>query len=561
MSSSSQSKTTIYTGTFVHTPTPSKLSFLREHSIGVSPEGVIIFIVPNESLPKTLAEHNLNEDSIRYITAPCKAIPETSTPPSQPSASTSSKPPSQPSDSTSSTSFKENSITTFFTPGHIDTHPHAPQYPNTGIFGTSTLLHWLQTYTFPLESSFTSLSLAKTVYNRVVARGLANGTTCAAYHATTHVAATNLLADICKAKGQRALVGRVCMDRECPSDYRDGSVEEAERDSEACVRYCRAIDPQGVLVRPIVTPRFAVTCSDAALRAMGSVAKRNDAWIQTHMSENHSEIAKVAELFPTSKNYAGVYDDTGLLGEKTLLAHCVHLSEGEVVLLREQRAKVSHCPSSNTCLTSGAARVKYLMRSGVEVSLGTDMSGGFSPSVLEMVRQALMVSRHVAMHETDEKACEEAKLSIAEALYLATRGGANCVGLGDKVGAFEVGMEWDAQLINLGEDVDSPSSSTSALGGVNPSSEQGGGGGHSSEEGRPQGGLEEPSEQQDERGIDEETSTLRENPIEVFSWLTWPDRLAKWIYAGDDRNIAGVWVRGRMVYKSQGVFREEWMRG
>ncbi|KAK2759288.1 guanine deaminase [Colletotrichum kahawae] len=390
----------------------------------------------------------------------------------------------------------------FFFPGFIDTHVHASQYPNVGIFGKSTLLDWLNTYTFPLESSLADLKKAKRVYTACVKRTLAHGTTTSAYYATIDVAATNLLADICLALGQPAFVGRVCMDRPglCPEYYKDADAADSLRKTRETVDHLRAIDPGFELVAPVLTPRFAPSCSEEAMRGLGALQRELDVLVQTHISENTGEIALVAELFPQSQSYTDVYDGVGLLGEKTVLAHAVHLSEEEAATIAARGAKISHCPCSNSSITSGAARVRWLWDKGIEVGLGTDMSGGYSPSVLEAARQAALVSRHVAMGlEGEEKG--RAKLTVEGVLYLGTRGGAKVVGLGERIGGFEVGKQWDAQLVELGV-VD--------------------------EEGEIEGGMD--------------------SNVDVFGWENWEERVAKWVFNGDDRNTAGVWVKGRLVH-------------
>ncbi|KUI54961.1 putative guanine deaminase [Cytospora mali] len=398
----------------------------------------------------------------------------------------------------------KNGDVNFFFPGFIDTHIHASQYPNAGIFGKSTLLDWLNTYTFPLEASLgKDLAKAKKVYGRCVTRTLSHGTTTAAYYATIDVTATNLLLDICLARGQRALVGRVCMDddRTCPPWYKDESAEQSLSRTRECVAHARARDPHGDIVRPILTPRFAPSCTPASMRALGDMARAEGLAVQTHVSENAGEIALVAEMFPVEagegKGYVGVYEAFGLLTERTILAHAVHLSEGEAEMLRVNGGKVSHCPCSNSAITSGAARVRWLLEKGIDVGLGTDVSGGYSPSVLEAARQASLVSRHVAMGGDDR-----AKLSVEEVLFLATRGGAKCVGLEGRVGGFEVGMEWDAQLVRLG-------------------------------------GVDDDGEGESEDG----------GNVDVFGWETWEEMVAKWVYNGDDRNTRKVWVKGRLVHE------------
>ncbi|KAK3390342.1 hypothetical protein B0H63DRAFT_465310 [Podospora didyma] len=394
----------------------------------------------------------------------------------------------------------------FFFPGFVDTHLHASQYPNVGIFGKSTLLDWLNTYTFPLEASLSDQAKARKVYSRVIRKTLSHGTTCAAYYATVDVPSTNLLADLCLSYGQRALVGRVCMDQLAPSYYRDESPAASLAATRESIAYIESIDPSRSLIRPVLTPRFAPSCSAPLMRGLGDLAAEMPHLpIQTHISENKNEIALVAELFPKAStgaaddSYAGVYDAFGLLTDRTILAHGVHLSESEATLIASRKAKVSHCPCSNSAITSGAARVRWLLEKGVVCGLGTDMSGGYSPSVLEAARLAALVSRHVAMGG-DEKA----KLSVEEVLYLATRGGAEVVGLEDRVGGFEVGMDWDAQLVGLGV--------------VDPLGE----------------GVVDDQE---------------DGNVDVFGWETWPDLVAKWVYNGDDRNTKKVWVKGRLVHE------------
>ncbi|KAG5301919.1 chlorohydrolase [Histoplasma ohiense] len=418
----------------------------------------------------------------------------------------------------------------FFFPGFIDSHIHAPQYPNSGIFGSSTLLDWLETYTFPLESSFGNKGnpsepppSARTVYNRIVSRTLSHGTTCAAYYATIHVPATNLLATICHAKGQRALVGRVCMDNSaiCPEYYRDESAACSISATKATIAHIRTLDPSSALIRPIITPRFAPSCTPKALSDLGALAASTSppTPIQTHISENLNEIALVAKLFPTSKSYADVYDSAGLLTPHTILAHAVHLSGDERALVAARRSAVAHCPASNSAIGSGLCPVRELLDEGITVGLGTDVSGGWSPSVLEAVRQACLVSRLVpfgnsngsaaAVPSRGGKGAGREKIGVEEGLYLATRGGAGVVGLQDVIGGFEVGMYWDAQMVEIGEAVDD-----------------------------------------DGEGVRDDIGNRGRynNNVDVFGWESWEEKIAKWVWNGDDRNVKAVWVAGRLVH-------------
>ncbi|KXJ95690.1 guanine deaminase [Microdochium bolleyi] len=401
----------------------------------------------------------------------------------------------------------------FFFPGFIDTHVHAPQYPNVGIFGKSTLLDWLNTYTFPMESSMSCLKKARRVYSQCVRRSLAHGTTTASYFATIHVPATNLLADLCLSLGQRAFVGRVCMDRLGPDHYLDESAEQSVSRTRECIAHIQAIDPEYALVSPIITPRFAPSCTGPSLAALGKLQKETNLPVQTHISENNNEISLVKEQFPGIKTYTDVYDQHDLLTDKTILAHAVHLSEGEADLISQRQSKVAHCPCSNSSITSGEARVRWLLGKGISVGLGTDMSGGYSPSILEAARLASLVSNHLAMpghrwpEGTSDEDRDKVKLSVEEVLHLATRGGAEVVGLQDRIGGFDVGKEWDAQLIRLNvvPDVDDEASGSS-------------------------------------------DNILEGGNVDVFGWESWEERMAKWLFNGDDRNTVKVWVKGRLVH-------------
>ncbi|KAK2735062.1 hypothetical protein FQN57_001342 [Myotisia sp. PD_48] len=411
----------------------------------------------------------------------------------------------------------------FFFPGFIDTHIHAPQYPNAGLFGSSTLLDWLNTYTFPMEASYGNQEYpdqpsrrACACYNRVVSRTLSYGTTCAAYFATINVPSTNLLASICHSKGQRAFIGRVCMDNSdtCPDFYRDESMEQMLEATKDSIDYVHQLDPLGTLVKPIITPRFALSCTDTGLTKLGELASSVDPpyHIQSHISENKAEIEWVSKLYPDCQSYAEVYDNANLLTPRTVLAHAVHLSKEERDLIRVRGTGIAHCPASNSALSSGLCPVRTMVDEGIKVGLGTDVSGGHSASILEAARQASLISRLLAYQQGDETNGRE-KLSVEETLYLATRGGAKVLGMEDEIGAFEEGMFWDAQMIELGEDIeDSPSSSSS----------------------------------QDD--VHHKALTRGQATVDIFGFERWDERIAKWMWNGDDRNVIAVWVGGRLVH-------------
>lgn len=427
---------------------------------------------------------------------------------------------------------------------HVDTHIHAPQFPNIGLFGSSDLLDWLDEYTFPMEAGFGSKSDPNNdntdpkdtpeeglrVYDHVVARTLAHGTTCASYFATIHVPATNALAALCHSHGQRAFIGRVCMDNhdQCPSYYVDESAESGLNKTKSTIEYIHTLDSNGTLINPIITPRFAISCSNDSLDGLGALAASYNPplHIQTHISETTSEVDLVHQLFPEAASYADVYDKAHLLTSRTILAHGVHLTPDERKLIRERGSKIAHCPSSNSALGSGIAIVRAMLNDGLTVGLGTDVSGGYSPSILEAARQECLVSRLVAYSTeftelTGNKTVDGTeKLTVDESLYLATRGGAAVVDIADDIGGFDKGMIWDAQLIALGAVKNSTQSPLDVAYANVPSRQT-----------RPESGPVGPV-----------------GNVDLFENETWHEQIEKWMWSGDDRNVKNVWVQGKLVH-------------
>lgn len=196
------------------------------------------------------------------------------------------------------------------------------------------------------------------------------------------------------------------------------------------------------LVKSIVTPRFAITCSPKLMTKLGEVARDMDLNIQSHLSENKGEVTFTRSLFPTAKDYTSVYDQVGLLGPRTIMAHSIYLSDEEQDLLKARQTSISHCPNSNFALSSGVMPLRKYLNKGLKVGLGTDVSGGYSLSILDAMRQAVIASKVIAFQNPDEK-----ELSIKEAFYLATLGGAEALAL-NSVGNFAAGKKFDALIVN-----------------------------------------------------------------------------------------------------------------
>lgn len=371
----------------------------------------------------------------------------------------------------------------FLMPGLVDTHIHAPQFPNTGIHLVLPLLEWLDNYTFPTEAKFADGKFAQYVYGAAVDRLLRCGTTTATYFGSLHLEGTKILGDTVHARGQRALVGKVNMIANCPSYYQEASLEDSLRETEEFILYIKNLKSD--LVLPIVTPRSAPTCPKEHMERLAQLALKHDCHIQSHICESRSENDWVQELFPWSTSYADVYGTVGLLTDKTVMAHGVWLKDEEVALLKESGTGVAHCPNSNLSLRSGLCDVRRLLSAGLKVGLGTDCSGGYSPSILNSLRQAVLMSKTIStMTEGYES------ITLQEAFRLATLGGAKVICMEDRIGNFEVGKEFDALLVDV--------------------------------------------------------ATMG-TPLDIFPEDTTEEKIEKFLYNGDDRNILQVYVAGRNV--------------
>ncbi|KAJ3021346.1 hypothetical protein HKX48_008742 [Thoreauomyces humboldtii] len=475
---------TVFLGTIVHSTGPSDIEILSPGLCGVGASGKILFCkslsreavvgdapagTRDELLAGALKEYQAEDATLRILSAH-----------------------------------------TLLIPGLIDTHVHAPQYIFTGTGYTLPLLAWLAKFTFPQEKRFASVEHAELIYPRAVSRSLRCGTTTAAWYGTLHVPGTKVLAQTCARLGQRAFVGKVCMDRHGGDGYVEDGTEESLQTTREFIDAFDGMEGCGTdsakdLVTPIITPRFAVSCTPELLKGLGELAKERSLPIQTHCSENKGEIAFVKELFPTSESYVNVYKDHGLLTSRTVLAHCVHLSDDERSLLHETGAGVSHCPVSNYALDSGCCDVRALLDADCKVGLGTDVAGGWSMSVVEAMRTAILASRSIGFGKR-ETTDEYRPLSLAEVFHLATLGGADILGIAETTGSFVVGKDFDALVVDL-----------------------------------------DAGDQIDARSSKDDDNVLGMRPVEVFDHDTPLEMFEKFVFLSDDRNIAEVYVAGRKV--------------
>jgi len=332
----------------------------------------------------------------------------------------------------------------FLLPGFIDTHIHAPQFPNIGIGLDLPLLEWLQKYTFPMEAKFEDSEFARKVYTKCVRTTLGYGTTTACYFGSIHREASEVLVQICNQLGQRAFVGKVCMDRNSPDFY----VEQTDESLEETVKFVDQVEKTGGhLVKPIITPRFAPSCTRKLMKSLGELAISRQVHVQTHISEHPNEVDWVLSLEPDCKSYTQVYEKCDLLGPRTILAHGIYLDEEEMETLRTTGSGVSHCPNSNIHLQSGFCQVRNLIEAGVKVGLGTDCSGGYSPSMLNAMRYTVVNDNVNSI--TNKSSKPISCLNFADALHLATRGGAELLDMADRLGSLDEGKLADLVLADM----------------------------------------------------------------------------------------------------------------
>jgi guanine deaminase len=324
-------------------------------------------------------------------------------------------------------------------PGMVDTHAHLPQLPNAGIGFALDLLTWLERLTFPTERSWSDPAVAERLAPGIFAAFAAAGTTTVLAYGTVYAAAIDAAFRAAEAHGIRAILGKVMMDRGTydpdieASTILDRSLRES---SDLISRWHGADDGR---LGYAVTPRFAISCTTDMLRESASLARSTGAWWQTHLAEDPFEIAKVRELFPDARDYVDVYDRAGGLGERTVLAHSIHLSEREVSRLVETRTRVAHCPASNLFIGAGVMPLARYVEAGLVVGLGSDVSGGPEASIFSVMR----VGAYAQMARRSLAGDEGAVLDPLDWLRMGTLEGARTLGLGDVIGSLEAGKEAD----------------------------------------------------------------------------------------------------------------------
>jgi len=317
----------------------------------------------------------------------------------------------------------------FLLPGFIDTHVHFPQLRVIGSLGRS-LLDWLEHSALPEEARMADESYADDTARKFVHALASHGTTTALVFGAHFAYATAALFDAADLAGLRMISGLVTSDRYLRPELLQ-TPEAAYRENAALIRKFHG---RGRL-RYAVTPRFALSASEAMLEVCRTLLSENPTVrFQTHINENHSEIREVKKSFAWAADYLAVYEHFGLCGDRAVLAHDVHPTDDELWRLAGTRTPIAHCPCSNAALASGIFPMKRHIDAGVHFALGTDVGGGTGFGMLKEGLQAYMMQRVVP---------DGMVLKPAHLLYLATRAGAEALGLGHETGDFDNGKAAD----------------------------------------------------------------------------------------------------------------------
>ncbi|MEO0531776.1 MAG: amidohydrolase family protein [Planctomycetota bacterium] len=315
-------------------------------------------------------------------------------------------------------------------PGLIDTHLHLPQFDTIGAHGLP-LLEWLSGVTFPAEARWADADYAAAMTARVAEQLVAHGTTSVCAYSSVHHEATAAAIETLSGAGLRGVVGQAMSDRFAPDDLVGKPEALLNQTADLLARF-----PSSTRVAAAITPRFAVSCSEPVLEGAGRLAKQHpDALIQTHLSETTPECELIGELFG-GKSYVEVYDNAGLVTDRTLFGHGIHLANDERARLKTAGAIVAHCPTANSFLRSGAMDRQATLAAGQLMSLGSDIGGGYERSMVRVAR---------AMVET-ASALGDAYPSPAEAWWQITAGNADAAGF-NEAGRIRPGVPADLIIV------------------------------------------------------------------------------------------------------------------
>ena len=317
-------------------------------------------------------------------------------------------------------------------PGLIDSHIHYPQTQSIASYGEQ-LLAWLENYTFPTERKFASIEHASAIAQVFLRQLLKNGTTTGFVFSSVHKDCCDALFSAASQIDMAIVAGKVCMDRNCPSDIQD-TATSAQKDSAELIEKWHNKGRN----RYAITPRFAPTSSEAQMAALGELASSfDDVFIQTHLSENMDEIAWVKSLYPNAKGYLDVYDHYHMVHPRAVFGHGIHLTEEEWQRINQANATLAFCPSSNLFLGSGLFDMNAARENNVHVALATDVGAGTSFNMMKTYADAYKVSQ-----------LRHSPIDPLEGFYLMTQGAGIAHQLDHEIGNLNSGTAADFIIVN-----------------------------------------------------------------------------------------------------------------
>ncbi|MED7788921.1 guanine deaminase [Francisella sp. 19X1-34] len=311
-------------------------------------------------------------------------------------------------------------------PGFIDTHMHTTQTKAVGAYGEK-LLEWLDNYIFPSEASFNSSKLAYKEFDILFKELFKNGTTTICGYAPSAYDGTDIVFELAQKYNMRVILGNTIMTK--------GSkdiITDPETNMKISEKLCNKWHNKG-RASYALTPRFALSCDTKTLNLCKEFMQSyKDVYIQTHLSENLNEITDTLAQYPNATDYLNVYENYSLITDKTILGHCIHLSDSEWNRIKSQGVIIASCPTSNNYLGSGHFDYKTAIERGVKLTLATDWAAGNTLSMLRVMDDAYKAAL-----------LNSYKLETLVRLYCTTLGSAKALGLDDKIGSLEINKEAD----------------------------------------------------------------------------------------------------------------------
>ena len=326
-------------------------------------------------------------------------------------------------------------------PAFSDLHIHASQYFQRGIGMDKLLFDWLNDYTFPQEARFSDPVYAESAYIALVEDFVRHGTLHASIFTTIHTNTADILFNILEQRGLSAFVGKVNMDQNSPSSLCETtpvSLRETER-------FLVEHSGNGA-VQPIITPRFAPTCSEELLKGLGKLAKQYHCPVQTHLVESREQVSYTMSLFPDYASDSDIYQRAGLMEHLSILAHVIFPTEKDLAILKETNSLCVHCPDATANITAGIMPLNWLADQGVKVAIGSDIGGGHEIPIYRQIAKAIQLSKLKQFYEPEQK-----RVDLSRAFYHATKVGGSVF---DRVGSLEKGYRFDALVLGGLEDME-----------------------------------------------------------------------------------------------------------